>query len=62
MRNKYLYILILAFLFCSCDKSSFVPETVQGPDEWITAKVAVVLPLTGEANDKARYERVSKMF
>lgn len=62
MRNKYLYILILAFLFCSCDKNSLVPELAQGPEEWITAKVAVVLPLTGETNDKARYERITKLF
>ena len=62
MRNKYLYILILAFLFCSCDKNSLVPESAQGPEEWITAKVAVVLPLTGETNDKARYERITKLF
>ena len=62
MRNKYLYILILAFLFCSCDKNTSVQAPEQGPDEWITAKVAVVLPLTGETNDKARYDRITKLF
>lgn len=33
-----------------------------GPSEWTTAKVAVVLPLSGRNADKARYERVWKMF
>ena len=62
MRNKYLYILILSLLFCACDKSASELEPVQEPDEWVTAKVVVILPLTGECNDKARYERISKLF
>ena len=62
MRNKYLYILILSLLFCACDKSVSELELEQGPNEWVTAKVAVVLPLTGEGNDKVRYERISKLF
>ena len=62
MRNKYLYILILSLLFCACDKSASELEPTQGPNEWITAKVVVVLPLTGEGTDKARYERISKLF
>ena len=45
-------------MLCSCEQ----PKEVQEPSEWITAKVAVVLPLSGEDNDKMRYERISKMF
>ena len=47
---------------CACDKREVMPESTQGPSEWITAKVAVVLPLSGEDNDKMRYERICKMF
>ena len=62
MRIKQLFILILTFLVCSCEKSSLKQVDLQGPSEWITAKVAVVLPLSGEDSDKVRYERISKMF
>ena len=62
MRTKLLFILILSFLFYSCDKSSLEPTIAQEPKVWTTAKVAVVLPLSGEGNDKMRYERIFKMF
>ena len=58
MQNKYLFILLFIIMLCSCEQ----PKEVQEPSEWITAKVAVVLPLSGEDNDKMRYERISKMF
>ena len=62
MRNRWLYILILSLLFCSCNKHSDMVVPSFGPSEWTTAKVAVVLPLSGRNADKARYERVWKMF
>ena len=62
MKNKFLFILLLPFLFYSCEKSSLDPIAMHEPKEWITAKVAVVLPLSGEDNDKMRYERIFKMF
>lgn len=62
MKGKYILILIILFLFCSCDKSRLSQETLQGASEWTTAKVAVILPLSGESNDKNRYERISRMF
>ena len=62
MKGKYIFILILSFLFCSCDKDRLAHDPLQGPSEWTTAKVAVVLPLSGEHNDKSRYERISRMF
>lgn len=62
MQIKHLYILILALLAASCSKQVLPDYSSQGPSEWITAKVAVVLPLSGEDNDKGRYERIWKMF
>lgn len=62
MRIKCLYILIITFLICSCDKVDMKQSWLQGPSEWVTAKVAVVLPLSGEDSDKERYERISRMF
>ena len=62
MRSRYLFILIISLLFSACGKSSMELVEVQGPSEWTTAKVAVVLPLSGEDSDKARYDRISKMF
>lgn len=62
MRIKCLYILIIIFLICSCDKVDMKQSWLQGPSEWVTAKVAVVLPLSGEGSDKERYERISRMF
>ena len=62
MKGKCLFILIISFLFWSCDKSSLKQDPLQGPSEWTTAKVAVVLPLSGEGNDNERYERISRMF
>ena len=61
-RIKCLYILIITFLICSCDKVGMKQSGLQGPSEWVTAKVAVVLPLSGEDSDKERYERISRMF
>ena len=62
MRNRWLYMLILSLLFCSCDKHSDKVVSSFGPKEWTTAKVAVVLPLSGSNADNTRYERVWKMF
>lgn len=62
MRTKFLYIFIFSLILCSCDKGRVMTESRQEPSEWITAKVAVVLPLSGENNDKVRYERICKMF
>ena len=62
MRGKYLFILTISFLFCSCSKNRLNQIDLQGPSEWTTAKVIVVLPLSGENNDKDRYERVFRMF
>ena len=62
MRCRYLFILIIFFLLCSCDDSSYEQVTLPESTEWVTAKVAVVLPLSGEDNDKERYERISRMF
>lgn len=62
MRTKYLFVLLISILLCSCDKSNKIDAPFYGPSEWVTAKVAVVLPLSGENSDKARYERVCSMF
>lgn len=62
MRNRCLYVLVLSLLFCSCDKHDDKVLPSSGPSEWTTAKVAVVLPLSGKNSDKTRYERVWKMF
>lgn len=63
MRNKHLLILILALLLLSCTKDCLEQSVaLQEPTEWITAKVAVVLPLSGDDSDKMYYERISKMF
>ena len=62
MKGKYIWILLISILFCSCNKSGLKPIKLQEPSEWITAKVAVVLPLSGEGSEKDRYERISRMF
>ena len=62
MRNRCLYVLVLSLLFCSCNKHNDKVLPSSGPSEWTTAKVAVVLPLSGKNSDKTRYERVWKMF
>ena len=62
MRNKVLYIFLLIVLLCSCDKNDGMEAPSYGPSQWVTAKVAVVLPLSGEDGDRARYERVCRMF
>lgn len=62
MKGRSLFILIISLLFCACGKSSIELVEVQGPSEWTTAKVVVVLPLSGKDSDKARYDRISKMF
>lgn len=62
MQIKHLYIVILSFMLCSCDKNGFEQQPAQGPSEWHVAKIAAVLPLSGEGSDKARYQRIWKMF
>ena len=62
MRNKVLYIFLLIVLLCSCDKNDGMEAPSYVPSQWVTAKVAVVLPLSGEDGDRARYERVCRMF
>ena len=61
MKNKYFLLFILPLLLWSCG-DDMEPNPVQEPTEWITAKVAVVLPLSGENSDKERYERICSMF
>lgn len=62
MKGKYIWILVISILFCSCNKSRLKPIELKEPSEWVTAKVAVVLPLSGEGSEKDRYERISRMF
>ena len=62
MKGKSIFILITSFLLWSCNKSSLKQDPLQVPSEWATAKIAVILPLSGENNDKERYERISRMF
>ena len=62
MKNNYLYLLILSLLFWSCGDNDLEPKPAQEPTEWITAKVAVVLPLSGTNSEKERYERICHMF
>ena len=61
MINKYFLLFILSLLLWSCG-DNMESKPTREPSEWITAKVAVVLPLSGENNDKARYERICHMF
>ena len=61
MINKYFLLFILSLLLWSCG-DNMESKPMQEPSEWITAKVAVVLPLSGENNDKERYERICHMF
>ena len=62
MRTRYLYFLMITLLLCACGKKDVIPAPYHGPSEWTTAKVAVVLPLSGKNSDKARYDRIWKMF
>ena len=62
MRTRYLYFVIIALLLCACGKKDIMQVPHQGPSQWTTAKVAVVLPLSGKNSEKTRYERVWKMF
>ena len=61
MINKYFLLFILSLLLWSCG-DNMESKPMQEPSEWITAKVAVVLPLSGENNDKERYERIFHML
>ena len=61
MINKYFLLFIFSLLLWSCG-DNMESKPMQEPSEWITAKVAVVLPLSGENNDKERYERIFHMF
>ena len=62
MINKYLLLFILPLLLWFCRENGLDPNPVQEPTEWITAKVAVVLPLSGVNSDKERYERICHLF
>ena len=62
MINKYLLLFILPLLLWSCGENGLDPNPVQEPTEWITAKVAVVLPLSGVNSDKERYDRICHLF
>ena len=62
MQNKLFVILILSLLFWSCDDSDLKQSPSQEPSVWAKAKVAVVLPLSGENGDKKRFERIYNMF
>ena len=62
MQNKLFVILILSLLFWSCDDSDLKQNPSQEPSVWAKAKVAVVLPLSGENGDKKRFERIYNMF
>ena len=56
---KHLLSLAILLLLCSCRPEKPVD---QSPQEWTSAKVAVVLPLSGPDNDKIRYERITQFF
>ena len=56
---KHLLSLAILLLLCSCRPEKPVD---QSPQEWTSAKVAVVLPLSGADNDKIRYERITQFF
>ena len=56
---KHLLPLAILLLTWSCRPNQPVDQT---PQEWATAKVAVVLPLSGSDNDKIRYERITQFF
>ena len=62
MQNKLFVILILSLFFWSCDDSDLKQNPSQEPSVWAKAKVAVVLPLSGENGDKKRFERIYNMF
>ena len=60
MRTKYIILLGLWLLLWSCTPNN--APTEQTPQEWVSAKVAVVLPLSGANSDKLRYERITQFF
>lgn len=62
MQNKFIFVLILSLLLCSCNRDDLEQNSSYEPSEWVTAKVAVVLPLSGNQNEKSRYDRIFKMF
>ena len=60
MSNRFILLLGLLLLLWSCTPQNQPSDPV--PQEWVSAKVAVVLPLSGEDNDKTRYDRITQMF
>ena len=62
MQSKFVLIFILSLLLWSCNRDDLEQNSLYEPSEWVTAKVAVVLPLSGNQSEKSRYDRIFKMF
>ena len=62
MQSKFIFVLILSLLLCSCNRDDLAQNPSHEPSEWVTAKVAVVLPLSGNQSEKSRYDRIVKLF
>ena len=62
MQSKFILIFILSLLLWSCNRNDLTHNSTYEPSEWVTAKVAVVLPLSGNHSDKNRYDRIYKLF
>ena len=62
MKSRLFIILILSLFLWSCVDSDVARSMPQEPSVWVNAKVAVVLPLSGENGDKKRFERIYNMF
>ena len=62
MQNKLFVTLILALFLWSCEDCDLKQNHSQEPSAWVKAKVAVVLPLSGDNGDKNRFERIYNMF
>ena len=62
MQSKFILIFILSLLLWSCNRNDLTQNSSYEPSEWVTAKVAVVLPLSGNHSDKNRYDRIYKLF
>ena len=62
MRSKFILIFIFSLLLWSCNSNDLTQNSPNEPSEWVTAKVAVVLPLSGNDSDKSRYDRIVNLF
>ena len=62
MQSKFILIFIFSLLLWSCNSNDLTQNSSNEPSEWVTAKVAVVLPLSGNDSDKGRYDRIFNLF